>query len=314
MVYTVAIDARAIEECQPLGEAGMSYVASLLNSLDQNCLLIECRKSEFSCESLIKAVDSLVESINNEWLDFSTRNRLKATLKKMRLTNRIKPYRVEKSSELHDISAEMMICSLANVVDQVIVSQDFASTGKSVTLPRFALSPFEWRRSKTCSEGISKTHKECHVAELLNSAFRTLFSWSDKVYLIDYSLGENWFFNNERNTNYEVAIPHWCSFFRSFEQKVQVVIRTMAPRQFESGGQECKNLVAEIEQDFMSKLDSSGIQVRVEISDKVHSRFLHSCGFFIDIDRGIDICYKDGKIRRSSFGFKYDKKLESELR
>jgi hypothetical protein len=314
MVYTVAIDARAIEECQPLGEAGMSYVASLLNSLDQNCLLIECRKSEFSCESLIKAVDLLVESVNNEWLDFSTRNRLKATLKKMRFTNRIKSYRFEKSAELHEITTDMMVCSLANVVDQVIVTEDFARRGKSVTLPRFALSPFEWWRSKTCSEGISKTHKECHVAELLNSAFRTLLSWSDQVYLIDYSLGENWFVKNERNTNYESAIPHWCSFFRSLEREIQIVIRTMAPRQFELGGQECKNLVAEIEQDFMSRLDCSCIQVRVELSDKVHSRFLHSCGFFIDIDRGIDICYNNGMIRRTSFGFKYDKKLESELR
>lgn len=82
MVYSLAIDARTIEECQSLGEAGVGLVAALLNSLDQNCLLIESRKSEFSCESLIKAVDIFADSLGNSGADIATRNRLKATLKK----------------------------------------------------------------------------------------------------------------------------------------------------------------------------------------------------------------------------------------
>jgi hypothetical protein len=94
---------------------------------------------------------------------------------------------------------------------------------------------------------------------------------------------------------------------------MRVVIRTLAPRGFESGGDEFKELIADIEQEFMKNLGGSKIQVIVEISDKVHSRFLHACGFFIDIDRGIDICYKNGSVRRTSFGFKSDKELESEL-
>ena len=314
MVYTIAVDARAIEESQQLGEAGISIVASFLNSLDQNCLLIECRRSVFSCESLINAVETIVESSNNEYLDFSTRNRLKATLKKMRLSNRVKSYRVEKLFEHHDSPAHMML-SLANVVDQVIVTRDCAPAGKSVTLPRFAHSPFEWKRSKTCSEGVSKKRSECHVVELLEVAFKTLITWSDQICLIDYSLGQNWFVkNNERNSNYIHAIPHWCSFLKSLERETQVVIRTLAPREFEHGGQECRNLIAEIEQQFMYDLESTSIHVKVELSDKVHSRFFYSCGFFIDIDRGIDICYKNGRVRRTSFGFKHDKELEDELR
>jgi len=314
MVFTIAIDARAIKECESLGRSGLSVVASMLNSLDQNCLLIECRKSTFSVESLIRTVNKLADSFTNDGVDYATRNRLKATLKKLWMTGRVKSFRFEESFNNHHYP-EGIVDSLANVVDQLIVSDECTHvTSNAVPLMRYSISPFEWIRSKACSEGVSKGRNDCQIDKLLTDSFRTLLSWSDQVHIIDYSLGVNWRDRDGiRNSNYTDAIPHWCSFFRSLRREIQVVIRTLVPRGFESGEDVIKELIADITDEFMKNLGGSEIRVKVEISDKVHSRFLHACGFFIDIDRGIDICYKNGSVRRTSFGFKRDRKLESEL-
>jgi hypothetical protein len=314
MIFSVAIDAQAIKECNSYGKAGLSVVASLLNSLDQNCILIESRKSDFSLESLINEVEKLAKSYSSEELDLQARVRLGSILTKLRISNRVKSVRIEDSSDHTGPAREIIILSLVKVIDQLILPSACDAIGKTVSLLDYAISPFEWLRSRACSEGISMKNNDCHISDLLNKAFKTLLMWSEIVHLIDYSLGQNWWHKNERNTNYTDAIPHWCSFLRSLKRDLVLVIRTLLPRQFESEGQDCKSLVAEIEQEFMSNLINSGIQVKVEISDKVHSRFLHSCGFFIDIDRGIDICFENGSVRRTSFGFKCDKKLETELR
>lgn len=314
MVFSVSIDARAIEECKSCGKAGLSVVASLLNSLDQNCLLIERRKSTFSYESLINTVDDLVDSFANDGADFLTRNRIKNTLKKMRVTDRVKSFRSEESSDPPEQSEEIM-ASLVNVVDQLIVAESCDQVALNmVRLLGFPISSFESRRSKACSEGVSKKDRECDVFDLFNPAFRTLLLWSDRVELIDYSLGQNWLNKfGQRNDNYADAIPYWRSFFKSLGRKMVIVITTVAPREYDAIGRD--DLEAEIKKEFMIGLEGTGIQVKVETGGrKVHSRFLHSCGFFIDIDRGIDICYRDGKVRKTSFGFKTDEELRSPAR
>ena len=155
-------------------------------------------------------------------------------------------------------------------------------------LQEYPSSRFEARRNALAARGISKSEGECCSKSFLDDLLIEILKWTDKISIIDYSIGENWRNSEGKlSANYPPSLVDWCNHLVSLNRQIHVDLHT-------SGGYRG---IIQNETDRLTNGSSVSFTVIKHERSKVpHDRFVYAGGFLINIDPGIDL-FKDGRVK-----------------
>lgn len=281
MIYSGSVDARAVAECRELGQLGSNVVASTINAFFQSFILVEVANTPFSTARIIEELEM--------FSDWNIKNRIKASIKKMRIENRIQsilfPDSLREDQDVHSLVIDFLIDRVNHVLCRSSEERDRSQFCK---LQEYPSSKFEERRNTLAVRGISKSKGDCCSKAFLDELLVEILKWTDKISIIDYSIGENWC-NPEGRTsaNYPPALVDWCIYLVSLNRQIHVDLHT-------SGGY--RGIIQDEIDSLTNESHVNFSVIKHERSKMPHYRFVYAGGFLINIDPGIDL-FRDGRVK-----------------